>query len=469
MLVCRATNLPFVKFPDNDVCTRSFRTYVSTLGKLVEVIDGEKFMAKYRAYCAFPNHGDVLFDLQMRAILAMVSPLMPVSHIESDSASARDLAFFIWFRMHNKTADDFPGDVLEYLQTRILSYLARVNIGCTLVSLHSESQYIVSETIKIQCRPRQRLDQDLESRLIIIVLSLHMQISLALDHPFGNEWEILLRNHDHKTAPPPDCFKFSWIYGCPPINTAESFEKKVLNDYWLSYLIADLEDQWNNLDSYERFEAILGVMYLNRSKRSALTRRYHLLYKDDLAIFSDDPAAIFSNDPAAIFSKDAAAMIPSDTISNYEASMIHDHRALCYRDIRRYLLLLDFKGMESYRRLFCVMFQYDIQEADAFLGLIESDFWNQPPPIDKPSKVVDANSSNITIKQVELDMSEYACVSRRLASRTESSGQNGYNVASRKIVRCSRIEKSSGQAAKRAIRQKARKINSIKKTLAWEA
>ncbi|KAJ8071282.1 hypothetical protein OCU04_001618 [Sclerotinia nivalis] len=443
-------------------------------------------MAKYRAYCAFPNHEDVLFDLQMRAILAIVSPLMPVSHMESDSASARDLAFFTWFRMYNKTVDDFPTDVLRYLQTRILSYIARVNIGCTLVSLHSESQNIVSETIKIQCRPKQRLDQDLESRLVSIVLSLHMQISLALDHPFGNEWEFLLRNHDHQTAPPPDCFKFSWTYGCPPINTGESFEKKVLNDYWLSYFIANLEDQWDNLDPYERFEAILGkktlpfesnvsqlsthvaVMHLNRSKRSALTRRYHLLYKNDLAIFSDDPAAIFSNDATAIFSKDAAAMIPSDAISNYEVAIIHDHRALCYRDIRRYLLLLGLKGMESYRRLFCVMFQYDIQEAEAFLGLTESDIWNQPPTIDKPSKVVGANSYNVTIKKVEPDISEYTCVSRRFANRTESSGQSVCNAASRKIVRCSRIEKSSGQAAKRANRQNVRKINSIKKALEWK-
>ncbi|KAF7899011.1 uncharacterized protein EAF01_008224 [Botrytis porri] len=181
----------FIKFPHEDVCIRFFEYYFSTLGQLFFVIDKDDFFARNKGQLISPDRNDRLFYFQKAAIIAIASPLHPVPapYVESHLSYARDLALAAWLPMRSKTVDDFPADVLRYLQTRILSYLSRVNVGCSLPSLYYASQKVVRDAAKI-ARSNQAIDETLKWKLIVIVACLHLQISLLTNIPPGDDWGV---------------------------------------------------------------------------------------------------------------------------------------------------------------------------------------------------------------------------------------------------------------------------------------
>ncbi|TGO12796.1 hypothetical protein BTUL_0082g00420 [Botrytis tulipae] len=120
----------FMKFPNGDVCIQFLECYFSILGQLFVVIDKDEFLANNRNQLISPDRNDKSFHLQKAAIIAIASPLYPVPapSVKTYLSYAKDMAFAAWIQMHFKTVDDFPADVLRYLQTRILSYLARTRL-----------------------------------------------------------------------------------------------------------------------------------------------------------------------------------------------------------------------------------------------------------------------------------------------------------------------------------------------------
>ncbi|KAI9647586.1 hypothetical protein NHQ30_003971 [Ciborinia camelliae] len=344
MMNCEISHTNLTSLLPRKFCDRLFQTYFSSLARIIPVIDQQKFLADYNAHYVSPYDND-LFYFQTRAILAIISP------IYFGQFNGKDMAFEVWWRMRKTTIDDYPGRELEYLQTRILTHLARVNVGCNLISLFKGSEELVKEANNIASKLDQKVDQTLKLKLFMIILNLHMQSSLVVYNPFGDDWELLKSNHECIAVPPPACFKASWEFDYSPMDSDKAFEE-VLNGHWIAHLTAGLQlYQWESFDNYTKWVRIQAAMYLNRSTRHALQRRYEFV----TSVNNDEPT----------------------TISDAAIVKIYDHRLACFTDIKYYLELMSVKEMQGHLRLFYVMFQYDIAEANAFLELKNSDLWKQ--------------------------------------------------------------------------------------------
>ncbi|TGO64621.1 hypothetical protein BCON_0006g00230 [Botryotinia convoluta] len=358
----------FIKFPNGDVCIRFFEYYFSTLGQLFAVIDKDEFFAKNKAQLISPDRNDKLFYFQKAAIIAIASPLhpVPIPYVESHLAYAKDLALAAWLTLRLKTVDDFPADVLRYLQTRILSYLSRVNVGCSLLSLYFESHKIVTVVVKIS-RSNQEIDETLKWKLLVIVACLHLQISLLTNTPPGDEWRFLRFRLEFTGVSAPSCFVLSYEHGYPSITTVEEYGF-VIKNIWLSHIQAQLDEQW------------IKIMHLNRNKRNDLHQRFCFLYEEELDMNSKE---------------DSEAV-----------AKIHDEKVICYKQIQTCSGLLSDQTMMRYRGLFNVMFRYDLEEAKVFLDLISSDSWNgvdQLPELERQPETIGTGGSNVVFKKEEED------------------------------------------------------------------
>ncbi|TGO22429.1 hypothetical protein BPAE_0169g00340 [Botrytis paeoniae] len=372
----------FIKFPNGDVCIRFYEYYFSTLGQLIVVIDKDELFANNKAQLISPDRNDRLFYFQKAAIIAIAAPLhpvpVPVPYVESHLSYVKDLALAAWLPMRLKTVDEFPADVLRYLQTRILSYLARVNVGCSLLSLYCESQKVVTDAAKI-ARSNQEIDETLKWKLPIIVACLHLQISLLTNTPPGDEWRYLQFRLEFRGVAVPSCFVLSYEHGYPSITTAEEYEF-VIKNIWLSHIQAQLDEQWIILSPLNRFRSILEIMHLNRNKRNDLHQRFCFLYGEELDMNSND--------------------------NNEAAAKIHDEKVIFYKQIQTCSGLLSDQTMTRYRGLFNVIFRYDLEEAKAFLDLINLDSWNgidQLPELETQSQTIAPGGSNVVFKKEEED------------------------------------------------------------------
>ncbi|KAF7942637.1 uncharacterized protein EAE97_006091 [Botrytis byssoidea] len=335
----------FIKFPNGKVCIQFFEYYFSTLGQLFVVIDKDEFLANNRDQLISPDRNDKLFYCQKAAIIAIASPLYPVPapSVKTYLSYAKDMAFTAWIQMHFKTVDDFPADVLRYLQTRILVYLARVNVGCSLPSLYCESQKVVTNAAKI-ARSNQKMDEMLKWKLVIIVACLHLQIALLTNTPPGDEWRYLRSCLGSRGVAAPGCFVLSYGHGYPSITTNGKYQF-VIKNYLLSNLQTQLDEQWMKWCPLNRFRSIMEIMHLNRNKRNDLYQRFCFQYGGRLDMSNND--------------------------DNEIAAKIYDEKVICYEQIRTCSGLFSDPTMTRYRGLFNAMFRYDLIEARAFLDLID--------------------------------------------------------------------------------------------------
>ncbi|KAF7885061.1 hypothetical protein EAF00_010879 [Botryotinia globosa] len=351
----------FVKFPTRNVCIQFLEYYFSTLGQLFVVIDKDEFLANNRDQLISPDRNEKLFYFQKAAIIAIASPLYPVPapSVEIYLSYAKDMAFAAWIQMRFKTFDDFPADVLRYLQTRILSYLARVNVGCSLPSLYCESQKVVTDAAKI-VRSNQKMDEKLKWKLLIIVACLHLQIALLTNTPPGNEWRYLRFCLRFRKVAAPSCFELSYEHGYPSITTNGEYQF-VIKNYLLSNLQKQLDEQWMNWCP---------------NKRNDLHQRFCFQYGGGLDMYNHD--------------------------DNETAAKIHDEKVICYEQIRTCSGFFSDPTMNRYRGLFNAMFRYDLIEARAFLDMIDLDSCDgidQLPELEKRPGTVAPGGSNVIFEK----------------------------------------------------------------------